>query len=221
MHMFFTRTLLVLLPPLLALSLNAQSLQSNSNNELIQGNEYLASNALEDRTTGNQGKNRVEPPTWKTSQIGEHTLEHPADWTLQQPGQMGTLFTLLSPLESPKDAFHENVNAVEQDLKGLGMTLDAYIELTEQQIQTYITKPSVLVSRRVKKGKNEYHQLVYTGIQGKYSLRFEQYIWLRNEKAVVLTFTGEKSKAEQYAALATRILGSFTLNLKGESKLNE
>ncbi|MBM3171574.1 MAG: hypothetical protein FJZ75_08205 [Bacteroidetes bacterium] len=211
MHMFFTRTLLVLLPPLLALSLNAQSLQSNSNNELIQGNDYLASNALEDRITGNQGKNRVEPPTWKTSQIGAYSLEHPADWTLQQPGQMGTLFTLLSPLESPDDAFHENLNAIEQDLKGMGITLDAYIELTEQQIQTYITKPSVLVSRRVKKGKNEYHQLVYTGIQGKYSLRFEQYVWLLNEKAVVLTFTGEKSKAEQYAALATRILGSFTL----------
>jgi|GEM_PF-865371 len=216
MHMFFTRTLLVLLPPLLALSLNAlslnaQSRQSNSNNELIQGNDYLASNVLEDRTTGNQGKNRVEPPTWITSQIGAYSLEHPTDWTLQQPGQMGTLFTLLSPLESPDDAFHENLNAIEQDLKGMGMSLDAYIELTEQQIQTYITKPSVLVSRRVKKGKNEYHQLVYTGIQGKYSLRFEQYIWLRNEKAVVLTFTGQKSKAEQYAALATRILGSFTL----------
>jgi hypothetical protein len=62
---------------------------------------------------------------------------------------------------------------------------------------------------------------VYTGLQGKYSLRFEQYIWLRNEKAVVLTFTGEKSKADQYTALGARILGSFTLNLKGESKLNE
>jgi hypothetical protein len=211
MKKIFTRTLLVLLPPLFALSLNAQSLQSNSNNELYQGNEYLASNALEDRITVNQSKNRIEPPNWKTSQIGGYTLEHPADWTLQQPGQMGTLFTLLSPLESPDDAFHENVNAVEQDLSGMGMTLDAYIELSEQQIQTYITKPSVLVSRRAKKGKTEFHQLVYTGVQGKYSLRFEQYIWLRNEKAVVLTFTGEKSKAEQYAALATRILGSFTL----------
>jgi len=221
MHMFFASTLLGFGPPLLALSLNAQSLQSNSNNQLKQGVEYLASNALEGRITVNQSKNRVEPPNWKTSQIGGYTLEHPADWILQQPGQMGTLFTLLSPLESPDDAFHENLNAVEQDLSGMGMTLDAYIELTEQQIQTYITKPSVLVSRRAKKGKTEFHQLVYTGLQGKYSLRFEQYIWLRNEKAVVLTFTGEKSKADQYTALGARILGSFTLNLKGESKLNE
>lgn len=211
MTLFFARTLLSLLPPLLAPSLNAQSLQSNSNNQLIQGVEYLASGALEGRLTGSQGKNRVEPPTWKTSQIGEYTLEHPADWTLQQPGQMGTLFTLLSPLESPNDAFHENLNAVEQDLTGMGMTLDAYIELTEQQLQAYITNPSLLVSRRAKKGKTEYHQLVYTGVQGTYSLRFEQYIWLQNEKAVVLTFTGEKSKADQYTAVGTRILGSFTL----------
>ena len=90
MHMFFTRTLLVLLPPLFALSLNAQSLQSNSNNQLIQGVEYLSSNALEDRITVNQSKNRVEPPTWKTSQIGEYTLEHPAEWTLQHPDTFGS-----------------------------------------------------------------------------------------------------------------------------------
>ena len=56
MKLFFARLLFGLLPLLLAQSLRAQFLQSDSDDRLKQWVEYLASDALEGRLTGSQGE---------------------------------------------------------------------------------------------------------------------------------------------------------------------
>lgn len=48
---------------------------------------------------------------------------------------MGTSLIILSPLESEKDTFRENVNLLIQDLTGLDIGLDQYTKISEDQMK--------------------------------------------------------------------------------------
>ena len=63
----------------------------------------------------------------------------------------------------------------------------------------------------MKNENGEFYKIVYTGKQGNLSLKFEQYFWIVNETAYVLTFTTEQDKYESYQVLGKKILDSFRI----------
>ena len=150
-------------------------------------------------------------PDWKSLAEDNYSLRYPEAWTLDQSQQMGTKFILFSPLSSAEDQFKENVNLILQDLEAYDLNLDQYVELSEDQVKTLIAEGNILFSERVKQGDLEFHKLIYTGKQGDFDLKFEQYFWLEDKKAYVLTFTAEKEQFEAYRATAEKILNSFQI----------
>lgn len=146
---------------------------------------------------------------WKTFGKENYFIQYPNEWELNESGAMGTSFILFSSLESDKDQFRENVNLLIQDLSGHAIDLDKYTEISEGQIKTMITHSQLLLSKREKEGSEEYHHLLYTGDQGIFQLQFEQYYWVRDNKAFVLTFTCEQSKIKEYKETGAAILHSF------------
>ena len=74
-----------------------------------------------------------------------------------------------------------------------------------------ITNSALIESKRIKNGNDEYHKIIYSGDQGIFHLQFEQYYWVINEKAFVLTFTSEKAKFADYKTIGEEILNSFIL----------
>jgi hypothetical protein len=146
---------------------------------------------------------------WKTLSENNYAIQYPSNWELNQNGQMGTNFILLSSLENKEDQFRENVNLIIQDLTSRNIDLDKYSEISEGQVKTMITNSNLIESKRIKNGNNEYHQLIYTGDQGVYHLKFEQYYWVENEKAYVLTLTCEQSTFSEYKEIGENILNSF------------
>jgi serine/threonine-protein kinase len=148
---------------------------------------------------------------WKTFDQAAYTIQYPSTWELNQSEQMGTSFILFSPLESEKDQFKENVNLLIQDLAGYHVDLNEYTEITEGQIKTMVTNAILSESVRVKNDKGEYHKLIYSGDQGIFHLTYEQYYWVMNDKAFILTFTCEQNKFVQMADTGEKILNSFKL----------
>ena len=148
---------------------------------------------------------------WKTLSEANYSIQYPSTWELNQSGQMGTSLILFSPLENNEDQFRENVNLIIQDLTGQGIDLDKYSEISEGQVKTMITNSTLIESKRIKDENDEYHRLIYTGDQGIFHLKFEQYYWLENDKAYVLTLTCEQNKLWDFKDLGENILNSFSL----------
>lgn len=148
---------------------------------------------------------------WDTYNANLYAINYPTSWSLDTSGQGGTKFVFLSPAESDGDAFKENVNLIIQDLKGYNLDLNGYTKLSTEQVKTMITNSKILESKRVKQGATEYHKIIYTGDLQTYHLTFEQYYWVVNDRAYVLTFTAEQTKFKTYQAVGEKILNSFVL----------
>jgi len=141
----------------------------------------------------------------------EFTIQYPANWTNDQSGTIGTAVILYSPLEAADDKCRENVNVMIQNLTGLHIDLNKYVEISEGQIKTMVTNPQVIESKRVTGGIQEYHRMVYAGDQGILRLQFLQYYIVTDDKAYVLTFTTEQRKFDTYKNQAEEVLNSFRL----------
>lgn len=164
------------------------------------------------QTTANQesGKNsQQEIIEWKTLDQSKFSIQYPSTWELNQSGQMGTSFIIFSPLENDEDKFKENVNLLMQDLTGQNIDLDKYVEISEGQIKTMLTNSTLIESKRVKKESEEFHKIIYSGDQGIFHLKFEQYYRVIDDKALVLTFTCETDQFFKFVNTGEKILNSF------------
>ncbi len=156
----------------------------------------------------NQNK---ETTAWQSLSDEKFEIKYPSDWTVDKSGIMGSNFILFSPLSNKSDNFIENVNLLIQDLTGSNLTLDQYAEISENQIKTMITDSKIFLNERIKDGKSEYQKLIYSGKQGIYDLKFEQYYWVIEDEVYVLTLTCKVDEFDNYKATGEKILNSFEI----------
>ena len=147
---------------------------------------------------------------WKTQSTKEFSVQYPPQWEYDDSGLMGTNFIIFSPQENSSDQFRENVNYSTQDVSQYNMTLDQFVELTEQQLFQMITDAKLISSERISHHNKEMHRIEYAGKQGQFSLTFYQLFWIENGIAHVLTFTAEEDQYEKYSSTARKIIKEFT-----------
>tara|TARA_B110001469_G_C9483296_1_gene242192 strand:- start:192 stop:749 length:558 start_codon:yes stop_codon:yes gene_type:complete len=156
-------------------------------------------------------KKTEESTEWQSLSEDKFEISHPSNWTINKSGQMGMSFSLTSPLSNTSDKFRENVNLIIQDLTGYDLDLEKYVELSVGQIKTLVTNGKIISNKRQKNDNQEYQKTIYTGKQGIYDLKFEQYYWVIDNKAFVLTLTCEEKRFNSYQTTGVRILNSFKL----------
>ena len=159
------------------------------------------------------GQDTAQPvdQDWQSLTEDNYTIRYPEGWTLDQSGQMGTRFILLNPLSSAEDKFRENVNLIVQDLSAYDLDLDEYVAISEDQVKTMITNANILLSEREKQNDLAFQKLIYTGQQGTFNLKFEQYYWVEGQKAYVLTFTAEADRFDAFQPTGEKVLNSFRI----------
>ncbi len=148
---------------------------------------------------------------WLNLKEKSYSLKYPNNWELDQSGQSNTSFILLSVLEVAEDLFRENINLIIQDLSGKNIDLAKYTEISEGQIKTMMLNSKIIESELVKTKSGEHYKIIYAGDQNNFHLKFEQYYWVQNNKAYILTFTSEESKFANYKEVAEKILNSFVI----------
>jgi len=169
---------------------------------------FIGNEAISQDITGKQAP--AANGEWKTITESTYTVQYPPAWGLNLDKKMGTEFIILSPLESEQDKFKENVNLLIQDLSGKNIDLDKFASISEEQIKTLVTNSSLILSKRIKTAGIEYQKVIYSGDQGVYHLKYEQYYWVVGDKAYVLTLTCEQNKFDRYKEDGEKILNSFT-----------
>ena len=152
-----------------------------------------------------------EETVWTTSEVDNYEISHPENWTMDTSGLMGSTFFIKSPVASSTDAFQENVNLMLQNIAGMGLDLDSYMELTKNGIKAYFTQPEILSSQKINFLGNEAYEISYTGVQGIYTLQFLQYFWLKDDKAYILTLSCEQKEYDTFATNGRKILDSFKI----------
>ena len=140
-----------------------------------------------------------------------YSLGYPKSWTIDTSKQLGADLFIFSQKESDTDKFRENVNVMIQDLKGFNINLDKFIEISEEQIKTMLTNANIIESKRMNNGNIEFHKLIFSGVQGIFNLKTEQYYFQFNEKGFVITLTTEQNKFGNYKEIGETILKSFKL----------
>lgn len=149
------------------------------------------------------------PEGWNLLHENGYSLHYPQDWTLDQSGQSGTSFIVLSQPSSPDDLFRENVNLLIQDLNGLNMDLDKYTQISLDQINMMLTNGNIIENVRRKADGSVFQKVVYTGDQGVFKIYCEQFYWVKDKKAYVLTLTCETDQLDSYKEIGEQILKSF------------
>ncbi len=142
---------------------------------------------------------------------GSYSIQYPLAWIIDTSRQFGSDLFLLSPNESEMDKFKENVNVMIQNLKGLNLDLDKFVQVSESQVKTYVTNGKVLESKRINQNGLEFHKLIYLGAQGVFSLKTEQYYFIKDEKAFVVTFVAEEDQFDKYIVIAEKMMQSFKI----------
>jgi len=79
-------------------------------------------------------------------------------------------------------------------LSAYDLTLDQYVEVSEGQVKTLMTDGHILMSERNTTEEREFHKMIYTGKQGIFNLKFQQFFWMLDKKAYVITLTCEESE---------------------------
>lgn len=158
-----------------------------------------------------QGLSQNEEAAWKALSHENYKIEYPSQWELDESGQMGAAFILFSPQSRETDNFKENVNLLIQDLSAYDLTLDQYVEVSEGQVKTLMTDGHILMSERNTTEEREFHKMIYTGKQGIFNLKFQQFFWMLDKKAYVITLTCEESEFDKYLETGERILKSFVI----------
>ena len=151
---------------------------------------------------------------WESLIENNFSITYPNNWELENPGQMGTNFILYSPIDSAKDNFRENINLLTQDLKGYNLDLDQFITISIEQIKTILTEGEMLESTKSTSNSLDYQKLIYKGKQGIYNLKFQQYIWVVQDNAFILTLTCEEDQFDNYLLVGKKILNSFKINMQ-------
>jgi len=157
-------------------------------------------------------KQVIPPDGWTVLTENDYSIQYPTDWVLDKSGLAGTIFSVHSQVSASGDQFSENVNLIIQDLSTLNYDLNRFSDISEEQIKTKVTNSILLESKRLNAGGTEFQKVIYTGDFAKYNLTIEQYYWVRDQKAYVLTLTCETSQFDAYKETGEKILNSFSFN---------
>jgi len=152
------------------------------------------------------------PEGWKLLKENGYSIQYPEDWTLDKSGQNGTSFIVLSLPTSTQDQFRENVNLLVQDLTGLNINLEKYVQISEDQIKKLATNGNLILSAKQTANGIDFQKVVYTFDQGIFKLQCEQYYWIKSNKAYVLTLTCQTTQFDTYKEIGEKILNSFCFN---------
>lgn len=152
----------------------------------------------------------LPPDEWLEFRTDNFQLSYPAHWNFYKNKHVEGNFSWNSPLSNREDGFSENVNLLMQDLSGLGINLDRYVEISGEQLQT-LDNFSLLKSKREGRESAEFHVVHYTYHRESLKLYVVQHYYIRGQKAFILTFTSEQQSYASFKDTGHQILRSFQL----------
>ena len=153
----------------------------------------------------------INQDNWEILDEPDYSIQYPDSFDLDKSGQMGMSFIMLSKKSSKQDSFRENVNLLIQNIAGQGIDLNMYVDITERQVKTLLTDGNIVESKRLSGNNRNFHKIIYTGKQGQFNLKWQQFYWIENEKAFILTLTCEEDQFDKYIKVGEAMMNTFII----------
>ena len=148
-------------------------------------------------------------PNWNYQETTKFKFAYPNSWELIDDGSQGTAFIVVSPRIDSSDNFSESVNLVTQNVGDAD--LDDYVELSEAQIEEFMTDSEILSRRREMINDIPFHYCTFKATDQGTRFVFEQRYAIKEGVAYILTYTAEVDQYESMKPLADVVINSFAL----------
>lgn len=149
---------------------------------------------------------------WKSAQFDQYRIYYPKDWTKEATDNTDDYvkFFLKSPLLSEKDLFQDNVNFAIENIADFQFTLDAYTTLSLSNLKKVFPKIKVVDVTDVNLNGLEAKLAVYGMKVGKYKVLMNQYVFIEDGNAYIITCTIEKKEAAYWNETMKKIAYSIS-----------
>lgn len=134
-------------------------------------------------------------------------INYPNNWVKQEQ-LLGTVVSFLSPMESESDNFRENFNIMVEDLPEQ-MSLSVYSQAGIAQLKNIINDITLLSSTKTTLDGNKAQEIVFTGNQGIYNLKWNMVFTIKNNKAYVLSYIEETNNNNEFITDVKEMVNSF------------
>lgn len=150
---------------------------------------------------------------WKTVKRSDYSISFPKKWPFNEQWKSGSVFILYTEAKGQSGSFRENISLVTQNLQGLPMKLDKYVEISEKQALTGFDETMVHISERRSDEQGEYHLFSYSGNQrGKdRRLKFIQLYRIVDAVVHVLTYTALEADFNKYSEDALAVMEGYEI----------
>lgn len=133
-----------------------------------------------------------------------------SSWSLDTTNRGSIDFLLLAPVNDASLGFRENINLLMQDYTTIGMTLEKYKSLTEEQIKNM--PDFELIESKLEKGDIDTIYILKSSFKmDNRQLKSSAICLMRNNVTYLVTYTAEQAYFELYVKEAEVILRSFKL----------
>ena len=144
----------------------------------------------------------------KTVKTSDYEISYPSNLRYDNSKTRGTEVIIYTEKEDEKDTFIENINLLIQNLNEHQIDLNHYIEITEKQIN----ENGILIeSKRTILNNSDVNILTYEANLNVKNLKFHQYIFVKNKKVYILTYTAKIDKFDVFFPEIIKIFNSFSL----------
>jgi hypothetical protein len=149
---------------------------------------------------------------WQTLNDKAFTVPYPEDWSILQSGEVGSNLYIYASLDSETDKFKENLNFTVNDISEFSFTLDEYVNRSVEELKTVFTDLVISKNEDFIYNDKACKKVIYTGKKGNHSLTVQEYFWIENKKASVLSFSYETKEEKYYKPIGEYMLANFKLN---------
>ncbi len=140
------------------------------------------------------------------------SIKYPETWALSE-GLMGSVFVLQSPMENDQDRFSETVSLMKQDLSyaGRDVSVKEFAEVAQVQLKNMVQGFSMESSEPVQFAGQEAYELVYSGKQEDFELKWKQIVVVKDKVAYMLSYQAAKDAYDRQLENADKVLNSFNI----------
>lgn len=150
------------------------------------------------------------PEGWlkhENSGVG-YVVYYPPTWNLSNQGNPDLVFYVNSPKTGEEDYIQENVNLISQVVMA-GMDVNVYIEQLEAKAAEMMPMFNKVMSEpREFKGFQAVYGVYEAEINGT-RVKWEQYVWIKDTRSYMLTYSAEIIYFENYKKTAHEIINSL------------
>ncbi len=156
------------------------------------------------------GPSYTPPPDWlkHENHTFKFTVYYPQGWKLSNQGSPELIFYISSPKLSEYDYVQENVNLISQ-VVAPETDLATYEQELEKKANSQLQNIKKISSTEMEFKGHPAINSVYEAVVNDVRVKWNQYVWLQDDRVYLLTYSADISQYETYKGLATEIIESL------------